>query len=155
MAKKNAPRAFDINILFRERIQGPCPRFPVWSYRSDGKPWPMLDRSIGEILSRSAAPVIERWTVFNHVGIAAYLTGTGELRYGFSDMPPEVCNALRAGEMRILQRLAGWTEIRFRFPENTLEFTKGCNGWTYYYDEAGEKIAATSYLGGPIEPVAW
>ena len=136
--KKNAPRAFDINILFRERIQGPCPRFPVWSYRSDGSPGQCWTGVSVKSSHDRLPPVIERWTVFNHVGIAAYLTGTGELRYGFSDMPPEVCNALRAGEMRILQRLPV-DRFDFDFPRTRSNFTKGCNGWTYYYDEAGGK----------------
>ena len=53
----------------------------------------------------------------------------------------------------MLQRLAGWTEVRFRHPEGTVEFATGCDGLRFFYDEEGRKVLATQFLGGPIEPV--
>ena len=149
---KRPLRNFDLQELLRERIAHPCPRFPAWAILHDGRPWPLLDRHIRNVLAASAKQTLSRLSVFYHAGIAPLLTGTNDLRFGFSDMPSVVSQALRAGEMRMLQRLAGWVEIRFRFPESTLEFVTGCDGWRWYYDEEG-RIIATQFYNGPIEPV--
>jgi len=74
------------------------------------------------------------------------------IHFGFADMPPEVVTALRGGEMRMLQGLAGWKEVRFRHPEGTIEYATGSDGLKYYYDEQGKRCVATRFLDGPLVP---
>jgi hypothetical protein len=72
---------------------------------------------------------------------------------GFSNMPVEVATALRSGEMKYLQKLAGYTEVRFR-EDGSLLSTLDCDAWRKYYDEQGRGPVAAQFLDGPIEPIA-
>ena len=141
-----------MNAILAEPLEHLCPRFPLWAIPSDGRPWPLLDRHIWDILSLPCTRR-HRLGVFYQAYVDRYLGGTGMLAWGFSDMPPEVARALRGGEMRTLQQLAGWVDIRFRL-DGTLESTAGCDGWRYLYDEEGKGILATQFLNGPIEAVS-
>jgi len=133
---KRPPRAFDLAALLREPMAHPCVRFPMWAILPDGRPWALLDQAIAPILSRTEGPLY-RLCIFCHTPTARYLGGTDSLGWGFGAMPAVVSKALRNGEMRTLQQLAGWTDVRFRYPENTIESATGCDGVTLYFDEDG------------------
>jgi hypothetical protein len=150
--RKPTPRAFDIAALLREPLAHPCPRFPAWALSADGRPWPLLDRHIGEIVARSCEPEIHRLTIFNHALTAQYLTGATEMHYGFSEMPRDVREALRGGEMRALAQLAGWREISFG-AGGAIESVLGCDGLRLFFDEDGREVIATQFLGGEVEMV--
>jgi hypothetical protein len=134
-----------------EYPEHPIDRFPVWCYGEDGLPMPFTDSRIGDVMA-SANHGYLNFEIFYHAEIAKALTGNrmNTISMGLSRMPPEVSAALRSGEMRYLQKLAGYTEIRFR-QDGTLESTLGCDGWRNLWDESGRTPIAAQFLNGEIE----
>ncbi|MGA2614966.1 MAG: hypothetical protein ABSG38_16130 [Spirochaetia bacterium] len=115
---------------------------------------PFIDLNIGAILRMSNPGYLNFEVIFNHSRIAEAITGRkgASLGMGFALAPPEVLAALRSGEMRYLQKLAGYAEVRFR-PDGSLESTTAVDGWKKFYSEQSKGPIAAQYLNGEIEPI--
>jgi hypothetical protein len=63
-----------------------------------------------------------------------------EIRFGFEGMPPAVAASLHRGEMRKVQAICGWREIRFHEGTDTPAFGLGADGSEWFFGERGQLL---------------
>jgi len=156
-------------ILYTKTSPHPIYRFPLWFWRRDGKLFVLTDADLSKVVFKlnpdpNCTYLPSRpWLILCHSALTklwdvpiahtvelldAYRKHYPEvlppektgLFFGFADMPAEVAQKLRWGQMRKLQRLCGWAKIEFHEGSNVLCTARGFDGSVRHYDKSGRQI---------------